>query len=106
MVSTRERFRDVNRKKESTLKLWERAVRYFTSKGAIEESRGSFIVLIPKDEQDKRKAERKYFIGKSGAIRVGRGISNSRSVTDFWWPQIEEWEKVQGFRGDEIENTN
>lgn len=39
--------------------------------------------------------DRFYFVGHSGAVRVGKISSNSISITEAFWLRVEKWEAKQ-----------
>lgn len=80
------RFNHINRQKESTMLIWERAVRYYTAKGYRTLKEGKYIVMESPSNEDK------IFIGKAGAIRTGKNVTESRSITDLAMQKIIEFE--------------
>ncbi len=77
--------------------LQERIIRYLTeAQGAVEVPSSSRkyrqlnrSITMPNG----RTGESYYFIGRAGAIRVGRCASKSQSFTDAIMPKVEAWEK-------------
>lgn len=75
------------------LTLQERVVRYLVEGVGMKEA--------PSRSRKYRKfiftdLERAYWVGRKGAVRVGKTVSNSISLTDRIIPLIKKWEEKNG----------
>ncbi len=79
------RFPKIARRSESAMLVWERALRYYTSTGYQIVKEGKYIFLSCGSED-------KIFLGKAGAIREGKKVTESYSIADTAMEKILEWE--------------
>lgn len=85
-------FKEINRREGTKLLKWERAKRYFESNGWVEVDPTSRFRKFAKDGLF-------MFIGKSGAIRKGKSVTDSLDMAGAYWKIIEQWEQKTG-KGD------
>ena len=73
--------------------LTDRVVRYLLEGRQYQEvpNKSKYRKFIHPNEED-----RGYFVGKAGAIRVGKSVGSSRSSTDKIQADMHLWEKMWG----------
>jgi len=69
--------------------LQDRVIRYLTEGLGMVKTVGRSARLTFKDKYGQL-----YFLGSSGAVRTGRTVSTSRSVTDLYHAEMKLWEQT------------
>jgi transposase len=85
------RFKETKRREGTKLLKWERAKRYFLADGYTEStaSTSRFLKFVKGNE-------RCVFVGKNGAIRIGKNVSESMDMAHIYWTMIQNWETLTG----------
>lgn len=76
----------------------DRVIRYFEDGlGYVEVPNRSKYTAYAESDKVTR-LDDKYFIGRNGAVRIGRNASNSFSFTDTYRVRVREWEEKNGLK--------